>query len=306
MTQPQTSEPRGNILIVDDTPANLRLLGAMLSEQGYKTRSVVNGEMALTAARSAPPDLILLDINMPDMSGYDVCRALKADERTRAIPVIFVSALDEALDKVKAFDVGGVDYLTKPVQFEEVIVRVSTHLKLHRLQQASGGAERFVPPALAKLLGRPGSAALQPGDSASIKAALLVAVIRATSTEEQLEPGACTALMNRFLGPLGMLAGVSGGFVERWRMMLAVAVFPAGLDQALVAAQGLRAHIQAQGQQPGVASVGIGLCSRSLTLSVIGDERQLQVVWLDGAEEAIAHIELAVHRSAEAIAFIDI
>lgn len=307
MTQPQISMSRANILIVDDTPANLRLLGAMLNEQGYKTRSVVNGEMALIAARSAPPDLILLDINMPDMSGYDVCRTLKADERTRAIPVIFVSALDETLDKVKAFDVGGVDYLTKPVQFEEVILRVSTHLKLHRLQLASGEAERFVPPALATLLGRPVSTALQPGDSATIKAALLVAVLKATGAEEQPEPGVRATLMNRFLGPLGALASASGGFVERWRPMLAVVVFPTGLDQAFAAAQRLRTHVQEQSSlQPGVVRVGIGLCNRSLTLGVIGDERQLQIVWLDGAEETITHMELAVRRSSDPIAFVDI
>jgi sigma-B regulation protein RsbU (phosphoserine phosphatase) len=124
-----------NILVVDDTVANLRLLSTMLSEQGYKVRSVVNGPMALTAARSAPPDLILLDINLPDMNGYQVCQELKDDQRTHDIPVIFISALDETVDKVKAFAVGGVDYITKPFQFEEVLARVKTHLALRSLQQ---------------------------------------------------------------------------------------------------------------------------------------------------------------------------
>ncbi len=127
---------KGNILVVDDTPANLRLLSNMLSEQRYKVRSVINGKMALMAARAAPPDLILLDINMPDLSGYEVCEALKADESTADIPIIFISALDETRDKVKAFTVGGVDYVTKPFQFEEVLARVETHLALCRLQKA--------------------------------------------------------------------------------------------------------------------------------------------------------------------------
>lgn len=126
---------QGNIVIVDDTPANLRLLSNMLTEQGYKVRSVINGPMALTAIHAAPPDLILLDIRMPGMDGYEVCATLKADPQTRDIPVIFISALDEIQDKVKAFTVGGVDYVTKPFQFEEVLARVETHLALRRLQR---------------------------------------------------------------------------------------------------------------------------------------------------------------------------
>jgi sigma-B regulation protein RsbU (phosphoserine phosphatase) len=129
------TRPKANILVVDDTPANLRLLSGMLAEQGYKVRSVINGQMALTAAQAAPPDLILLDINMPEMNGYEVCERLKTDERTGDIPIIFISALDAIEDKVKAFNVGGLDYVTKPFQFEEVLARVETHLSLRRLQR---------------------------------------------------------------------------------------------------------------------------------------------------------------------------
>ena len=125
----------GDILIVDDRLANLRLLSTMLKRQGYKVRGVPNGAMALKAATNAPPDLILLDINMPQTSGYEVCEALKANDLTRDVPVIFISALNEALDKVKAFSVGGVDYITKPFQIEEVLVRVETHLSLRSLQK---------------------------------------------------------------------------------------------------------------------------------------------------------------------------
>jgi signal transduction histidine kinase len=128
--------PGGNILIVDDTPANLRLLSNMLAEQGYKVRSVINGQMALTAAQASPPNLILLDIRMPEMNGYEVCERLKADEDTRDIPIIFISALDATQDKVKAFTVGGVDYITKPFQLEEVLARVETHLALRNLQKS--------------------------------------------------------------------------------------------------------------------------------------------------------------------------
>lgn len=129
---PRPSIP--NILIVDDTPANVLLLTRMLEERGYRPRPVSSGKLALEAARAVPPDLILLDITMPEMNGYEVCEQFKADTALRDIPVIFISALHETIDKVKAFRVGGVDYVTKPFQFEEVYARVQTHLQLRRLE----------------------------------------------------------------------------------------------------------------------------------------------------------------------------
>ncbi|MCL1468338.1 sensor histidine kinase [Argonema galeatum] len=123
-----------NILVVDDTPDNLRLLSAMLSEQGYTVRKALNGQMALTASKTLLPDLILLDVMMPGMDGYQVCQKLKADDKTRGVPVIFISALNDVLDKVKAFDVGGVDYITKPFQLAEVLSRIENQLKVRSLQ----------------------------------------------------------------------------------------------------------------------------------------------------------------------------
>lgn len=125
---------KGNVLIVDDTLPNLRVLAKILIENGYLVRGIPNGKMAITAAISEPPDLILLDIMMPDMDGYAVCRQLKADERTCEIPIIFMSALDEVMDKVAAFSAGGVDYITKPFQVEEVLARVNAHITLQALQ----------------------------------------------------------------------------------------------------------------------------------------------------------------------------
>ena len=123
-----------DILVVDDTPANLQLLAEMLKKRGYRVRPVPSGKLALQAAQKEQPDLILLDINMPEMNGYEVCERLKADAALKEIPVLFISALDETIDKIKAFAVGGVDYVTKPFQFEEVEARVQTHLKLRQLQ----------------------------------------------------------------------------------------------------------------------------------------------------------------------------
>jgi PAS domain S-box-containing protein len=135
MHSQQDSTPKADILVIDDTPENLNLLSAMLTEQGYKVRSVTKGSTGLRGAQTTPPDLILLDINMPQMNGYEVCQGLKSDDRTRDIPVIFISALGELLDKVKAFSVGGVDYITKPFQVEEVLSRIETHLSIRRLQK---------------------------------------------------------------------------------------------------------------------------------------------------------------------------
>ena len=133
---PTADQPvKADILVIDDTPENLHLLSSMLTERGYKVRSVTKGTTGLRGALAAPPDLILLDINMPQMNGYEVCQQLKAKEITRDIPVIFISALGDVLDKVKAFDVGGVDFITKPFQVEEVLARIQTHLTLRRLQQ---------------------------------------------------------------------------------------------------------------------------------------------------------------------------
>ncbi|OGV46956.1 MAG: hypothetical protein A2X46_19345 [Lentisphaerae bacterium GWF2_57_35] len=127
-------QKKPDILVVDDTPANLRLLTDLLKERGCKVRPVPGGQLAIQAVQKEKPDLILLDINMPGMNGYEVCERLKADDALKEIPVIFISALDETMDKIKAFAVGGLDYITKPFQFEEVEARVQTHLKLRRLQ----------------------------------------------------------------------------------------------------------------------------------------------------------------------------
>ncbi len=128
--------PEGNIMVVDDNPANLKLLEDMLRQHGYEVRSFPRGRLALAAADQEPPDLILLDINMPEMNGYEVCEQLKSSASLAGIPVIFLSALNAVEDKVNGFRAGGVDYISKPFQFEEVQARVKTQVKLRRAQQA--------------------------------------------------------------------------------------------------------------------------------------------------------------------------
>ncbi|CAD5961182.1 Phytochrome-like protein cph2 [Planktothrix tepida] len=133
---PELSPPmKGNILLVDDLPENLQLLSDLLIQLGYTVRSVTSGRMALKTVRFKQPDVIFLDVKMPEMDGYQVCEALKADENFRNIPVIFISALNDVFDKVKAFQAGGVDYITKPFQVEEVVARLESQLTIQRQKQ---------------------------------------------------------------------------------------------------------------------------------------------------------------------------
>jgi CheY-like chemotaxis protein len=124
----------GSILVVDDNPNNVSLLAEILRGAGYQVRVALSGAKALSMMATQPPDLVMLDINMPELDGYEVCRRLKAGEATRAVPVIFISALDDVLDKVAAFDAGGVDYVTKPFEAAEVLARARSQLELSRLR----------------------------------------------------------------------------------------------------------------------------------------------------------------------------
>lgn len=142
MTSARDLRTIGDILIVDDQPENLQLLSDTLSRQSYELRRVLSGQLAIQVAQFDPPDLILLDIRMPDIDGYEVCRRLKANEKTQDIPVIFLSALDDPIDKVKAFEAGGADYVSKPFQIPEVLARVRHQLQIRQLQAQAEEQQR--------------------------------------------------------------------------------------------------------------------------------------------------------------------
>lgn len=150
-----TPHPAGIVMVVDDNPDNLRVLSGILRQGGYAVRPAISGELALAALAVSLPDAILLDIRMPDPDGYEVCRRLKAESRTADLPVIFLSALHEVDSKLRAFRCGGVDYIVKPFQPEEVLVRVRTHLELARarraLREQNGELERRVREATGRL-----------------------------------------------------------------------------------------------------------------------------------------------------------
>ncbi len=144
MSGPGNQGPYGSILMVDDKPANLKVLAKLLTRAGHRVRPALDGRAAIEAARSLLPDLVLLDVNMPGMSGYEVCRAFKQDPQLSEVPIIFVSAAGETLDKVRAFQVGAVDYVTKPVDAEEVLARVRTHLALSYSRKEQSAFGRMV------------------------------------------------------------------------------------------------------------------------------------------------------------------
>src|SRR5262245_52537240 len=188
---------QANILVVDDTPANLNVLSSILTQQGYKVRPANSGELALMVVQHAAPDLILLDIQMPGLDGFAVCKRLKEHDQTRDIPIIFISALDDVLDKVEAFEVGGADYITKPFQILEVLARVEHQLQLHR-QSAIIAAAR----ALVERLASPASQLVASAES-------LLGDARAPVSADQL--AALARTIQSGLVELGRLTGSESG-----------------------------------------------------------------------------------------------
>ena len=140
-----------HILLVDDSPSNLILLTKILTHYGFTVESVADGQNAIQSAQFAPPDLILLDVDLPGMDGYETCQRLKSDPRTAEIPVIFISALTETKDKVRGLEAGGIDYISKPFQVEEVVARVQNHLTIHTLQTKLQAANSQLAAEVAKL-----------------------------------------------------------------------------------------------------------------------------------------------------------
>ena len=312
---------KGNILIVDDVPANLRLLSNILTEQGYKVRSVINGQMALMATKAAPPDLILLDINMPEMNGYEVCEQLKADPdvRMRDIPVIFISALDEVDDKVKAFTVGGVDYVTKPFQLEEVLARVETHLALRDLQreleqinceleqrvqartaelvELNAALERFVPHEFLSFLQCESITELKLGDQVQRDMTISFSDIRHfTARSERMSPQESFGFLNAYLARFGPIIRQHNGLVDKYLGDGIMALFSGPADdavQAAIAAQhevvAYNVDLQAQGYEP--IAVGTGLHTGSLMLGIIGEEQRVQGTVISDAVNLASRLE---------------
>ena len=306
-----SNTPKAVILIVDDTPANLRLLAGMLTQQNYKARPTPRASAALKSAQLSPPDLILLDINMPEMNGYEVCRRLKADERTCDIPIIFISALGEINDKVKAFAAGGVDYITKPFQIEEVLARVETHLTLRRLQQQLQDAnevleqrvaertaqleartvelaqlneayECFVPREFLQLLHKDNIIHVKLGDQIQQSMSVMFCDIRSfTTLSEKMTPQENFNFLNSYLSRVSPIIRQHNGFIDKYIGDAVMALFPNNPEDAVQCAIQMlhevkHYNIERKATDYEPIEIGIGIHTGSMMLGIIGEEKRKQ------------------------------
>ena len=314
-----SKESMSNILIVDDTPANLEILGGMLRGHGMKIRVAPDGRHALAAMERSAPDLVLLDINMPGMDGYEVCARMKASERLANVPVIFLSARTELEDKVKAFQVGGVDYVTKPFQFEEIMARVEAHLNLQRLQQAlkqlnedleervrdrtaqlaelNVSYERFVPQEFLSLLGKESILSVSLGDQVQQSMTVMFTDIRNFTTfSESRTPQSTFDFLNEYLGRVSPLVRQNNGFIDKYIGDAVMAIFPKSADDAIRGALDLvreiksfNEHLEKIGQSK--MQTGAGLHTGMLMLGIIGAQDRFQATVIADAVNTASRLE---------------
>lgn len=297
MSIKENNNSQGNILVVDDTPANLRVLTKMLTEHGYKVRPAPNGKIALGAIQSLAPDLILLDINMPEMDGYTLCETLKATPTTQHIPIIFISALNQIEDKVKAFQVGGVDYITKPFQLEEVLARVKTHLTLSQLQthleskvnqrteelhNLNQAYERFVPREFLSQLNKDCITDVELGHHVHQQMTVMLSDIkRFTLLSKKMQPAENFEFINDYLAQLNPIIHQYHGYIDTYMGDAVMSLFPHSSDDALnaiIAIQYALAQFNQQrtkNNQP-IIYTGSGIHTGDVMLGVIGGVERLQ------------------------------
>ncbi|MEW6112441.1 MAG: response regulator [Thermodesulfobacteriota bacterium] len=317
---------RSKVLIVDDTPENIQVLMGTLKDQ-YAIVAAINGEKALKMAVAEPrPDLILLDIMMPGMDGFEVCSRLKADPETWDIPVIFLSALDDTANKVKGFMTGAVDYISKPFQPEEVRVRVNTHLTINHLKQSlaernkelqahsehleervkertaelaslNSVYERFVPREFIDLLEKKSVLEINLGDQVSHKMTVMFADIRGwTTLLEKMTPTEAFSFINAYLRRVSPVIKDCNGFIDQYYGDGVMALFPGTPDDAVRAAVGLQGAVAEyneertrDGYEP--IGIGVGLHLADLMLGIIGSEDRMQGAVVADAVNLAARIE---------------
>lgn len=317
---------KSKVLIVDDTPENIQVLMGTLKDQ-YAIVAAINGEKAIELAAAEPrPDLILLDIMMPGMDGFEVCSRLKADPETQDIPVIFLSALDDTANKVKGFTTGAVDYISKPFQPEEVHVRVNTHLTMNRLKRSlaekneelraysedlearvrertaelaslNSVYERFVPREFIDLLKKKSILEIHLGDQVSQKMTVMFADIRGwTTLLEKMTPTEAFCFINAYLKRVSPVIKDCNGFIDQYYGDGVMALFPGAPDDAVRAAVGLQKVVaeynsdrEREGFDP--IGIGVGLHLSDLMLGIIGSEERMQGAVVADAVNLAARIE---------------
>ncbi|HQM50767.1 MAG TPA: response regulator [Candidatus Hydrogenedentes bacterium] len=288
-----------NIMVVDDTPANLKLLSNMLQERGYEVRPLQSGKMVLNAARTHPPDLILLDINMPEINGYEVCEQLKADAALCGIPVIFISALTETEDKIEAFRRGGVDYVTKPFQFEEVLARVNTHLLLKdarcRLEDLSRKLARYLSPQVYLSIFE-GKQDAHIGSNRKKLTIFMSDIVGFSRQTDCMEAEDLTTLLNSYLNRMARIVLAHGGTIDKY-MGDAILVFfgdpeSKGVveDAAACVAMALEMRaavdeLRAEWQKKGICTnfeIRMGITTGYCTVGNFGSEERMDYTIIGG------------------------
>ena len=307
----ESNEATEAILLVDDNPTNLQLLFETLDGRGFKLLVAKDGNTALSIARKACPNLILLDIMMPEIDGYEVCRQLKADPATAEIPVIFLSALTDTKDKVQGLDLGAVDYVTKPFQPDEVIARVNTHLTVYRLKKAldqknnelqeanefleervkertaalvelNTAYERFVPREFLSMLKKESILEVKLGDQTAQQMTVLFSDIRGwTTLSEEMTAQESFNFINAFLNRVSPVISAHHGFIDNFQGDGMMALFPESADDGVQAAIAMHAAVseynkdrEKKGFQP--IGIGVGLHIGDLMLGIIGHEERMQ------------------------------
>ncbi len=332
-----TDEPSsGIVLIVDDTPTNLEVLFETLSADGFKVLVAIDGEGALEQAALTRPDVILLDVMMPDIDGFETCRRLKAVPETADIPIIFMTALSDTVDKVRGFELGAVDYITKPFQQREVSVRVTTHIKISKLQdeihranvrleQANEYLEqriaermvdlaeanvrlrklnrafrRFVPQEFLHLLGHEDVAKIELGHQVEIEATLMFVGIRGFNRKTAgLNPGARLDFLNRYMACVAPSITEHNGFVDKYVGDAVMALFPHATSDAVEAADAIHiALAQFRADTNHQIQVGIGLHCGPMLLGTIGAPERMDTTMISDVVDCTAKLERLTKRYA--------
>ena len=283
---------RPTVLVVDDTPDNLRVISTMLADSNFRVLLKKDGPSALALVQDRRPDIILLDVMMPGMDGYEVCRRLKANPATADIPVLFMSALTDVDAKVRGFEAGGFDYIPKPFQFEEVLARVNVHLELRRAQRQIERRNEFIKAAFGRylsdevvdeLLNTPDG--LKLGGQTRMTTILLSDLRGFSTLCEHLSPDQVVRLLNIYLGAMAEIIQDGGGMIDEFLGDAVLAVFGTPVTHEDDATRAVACAIEMQRAMGGVnaaleaeglpaVEMGIGLSTGDVVVGNIGSERR--------------------------------
>ncbi len=312
------------ILAVDDQPENLGLLNRVLEMAQFDVRAATSGQAALQAARADLPDLILMDISMPGMDGFEVCKKLKADPKTKDVPVVFLTGRSDTEHLVKGFELGAVDYITKPFNNAELLHRINTHLELSHLRKnlerqvseqtneilaANSEMEKsnrvyssFVPREFLTQLGHDNILDVKLGDHVETEMTILFAdIVNFTLLSEKMGSQASFKFINAYLSWISPIIRMNNGFIDKYIGDAIMAIFPESADDALQSAVGMQQAMQRFNQQFVAAGIppiriGIGLHKGNLMLGVIGEAERMETTVISDAVNVAARLERLTRR----------